>query len=321
MTRESVPDDRFERALRDLLAELAPSSAPAHVHEAVAHVPRSRPGGGGAAGRLGRRPLFAALGAAAATLLLVAAVLVTIGHPFSLGGEGDGTGPGGASPTALTTPAPMRDEYQVLPRGSVQPTSADLTAIATIVSHRLQSQGVEAPDVSVVPPDRIVVLLPAADPDRVDLLRRVIGTTGRLDFVPLGSSPAQQDEQLPDSMLSQPCDASHTVDCVLFSGDQIAAASIGTDQTAQRTIDLTLKDASARLFADYTAGHVGDYFAMVLDGKVITAPVINEAIPGGQVQISQNGLGGYPLADAQNLVTIIQSGKLPFPLREVAFGP
>jgi preprotein translocase subunit SecD len=66
---------------------------------------------------------------------------------------------------------------------------------------------------------------------------------------------------------------------------------------------------------------VGDLSAIVLDGKVINAPTIDEAIPGGQLQISQNGIGGYPLADAQSLVTILQFGQLPDPLPEIAFGP
>ncbi len=111
------------------------------------------------------------------------------------------------------------------------------------------------------------------------------------------------------------------MDCVLFSGDQIAAASIGSNQSDLRTVDFVLKDTGKNLFASYTADHVGDYFAIVLDGKVISAPAINEAIPGGQFQISQSGIGGYPLAEAQNLVTILQFGQLPFPLQEVAFGP
>ena len=57
----------------------------------------------------------------------------------------------------------------------------------------------------------------------------------------------------------------------------------------------------------------------MLDGKIISAPSINESIPGGQVQISQNStIGGYPLAAAQNLVTILQFGQLPFPIQELA---
>ena len=51
---------------------------------------------------------------------------------------------------------------------------------------------------------------------------------------------------------------------------------------------------------------------------MISAPVINDAIPNGQVQIESGGIGGYPLAEAQNLVTILQFGQLPFPMEELA---
>ncbi len=51
---------------------------------------------------------------------------------------------------------------------------------------------------------------------------------------------------------------------------------------------------------------------------MISAPVIQDSIPNGQVQISQGGIGGYPLAEAQNLVTILEFGQLPFPIAELA---
>ncbi len=105
---------------------------------------------------------------------------------------------------------------------------------------------------------------------------------------------------------------------MLFSGDQVAAASIGADQNGQRTVDFTLNAEGKDLFASYTTGHIQDFFAIVLDGEVISAPVIQSSIPNGQVQISQGGIGGYPLAEAQNLVTILQFGQLPFPIEALS---
>jgi len=98
----------------------------------------------------------------------------------------------------------------------------------------------------------------------------------------------------------------------------VAAAAVGAGQTGQRTFQFTLTGDGKDKFANYTADHVRDYFAIVLDGKVITAPVINSSIPNGQVEIESGGIGGYPLADAQNLVTILQFGQLPFPIAELA---
>jgi protein-export membrane protein SecD len=83
-------------------------------------------------------------------------------------------------------------------------------------------------------------------------------------------------------------------------------------------VNFVLKDEGARLFEQHTREHVGDYFAITLDGVVISAPQINSAIPGGNVQITQNQIGGYPLKEAQELVTILKFGSLPFPITELS---
>jgi preprotein translocase subunit SecD len=235
----------------------------------------------------------------------------------SVGGQSAGTTNYLETKLGLDLSGGLRIEYQVLPAQGKTPTHQDLNVLRQVIINRIDKSGVAEPQVVVQGNDRLVVEMPGVQ--NADQIRKLVGTTGRLDFVPLGSTPAQQDQQLPDSTINTPCDATHTVDCVLFSGDQVAAASIGTNQAGQRTVDFVLNDKGKNLFANYTADHVGDYFAVVLDGKVITAPTINEAIPGGQVQISQSGtIGGYPLADAQNLVTILQFGQLPFPIQELA---
>jgi preprotein translocase subunit SecD len=152
-----------------------------------------------------------------------------------------------------------------------------------------------------------VVMLPS---EKADQVRGLIGMTGRLDFVPLGQVQVQ-DGQLLDLAQYPP----------LFSGDQVVSASVGASQTGQRTVDLVLAPDATSLFAAYTADHVGDYFAMVLDGSVISAPVINVPISDGRVTIVQGGIGGFSPDVADNLVAIVESGALPFPLQEVAFGP
>ena len=70
---------------------------------------------------------------------------------------------------------------------------------------------------------------------------------------------------------------------------------IGQNETGQRTVDFTLSGEGKDLFAEYTADNIGKYFAIVLDGEVISAPVIQSSIPNGQVQIQSGGIGGYPL--------------------------
>ena len=100
--------------------------------------------------------------------------------------------------------------------------------------------------------------------------------TGRLDFVPLGQTQMVQDQDVGGDVLATKCDETTTELCVLFSGDQVAAATIGANETGQRTVNFTLTGEGKDRFAQYTADHVDDYFAIVLDGKVITAPVHQE---------------------------------------------
>jgi preprotein translocase subunit SecD len=194
-----------------------------------------------------------------------------------------------------------------MPADGHPPSADDLATTASIVADRLRASGIAAPEVSTMPPDRLVVMLPS---DRADQLRTLIGTTGQLDFVPLGQVEVQEGQSL-DLTLYPP----------LFSGDQVASASVGTDQTGLPTVDLVLAPDATSLFAAYTADHVGDYFAIVLDGNVISAPVIREGITDGRVTISLAGSGGSSSDAADDLVAIVESGSLPFPLQEVAFGP
>jgi preprotein translocase subunit SecD len=235
----------------------------------------------------------------------------------SVGGQDAGTTRYLETKLGLDLQGGLRIEYQVLPAEGKTPTRDDLTVLRQIIINRVDKSGVAEPQVVIQGTDRIVVEMPGIQ--NADQIRDLVGTTGRLDFVPLGQTPATEGQELPASTIDTACTAEITENCVLFSGDQVAAASIGTNQASQRTVDFTLRPEGKDLFAQYTSDHVGDFFAIVLDGKVISAPTINEPIPGGQVQISQSGtIGGYPLAAAQNLVTILQFGQLPFPIQELA---
>jgi preprotein translocase subunit SecD len=210
----------------------------------------------------------------------------------------------------------IRLEYQVEPVNGQAPAPNDLNVVRQIITNRVNGTGTTEATVVTQTPDRIIVEVPdVQNPQQVE---KLVGTTGRLDFIPLGTTPASAGQALPPAYTSTPCSTTVLTDCVLFSGDAVSSSVIGTDQTGNRTVDFTLNDKGKQQFADYTTNHVGDYFAVVLDGNVITAPSIREAIPNGQVQITSGGIGGYPLADAQNLVNILQYGALPFPLQELS---
>jgi preprotein translocase subunit SecD len=199
----------------------------------------------------------------------------------------------------------LRVEYQAQPVEGRAPSSGDMAIIKDIVERRVNGSGVSEPVVTTQGSDRVVVEMPGVtDPESI---RSLIGQTGRLDFVPLGKTTAQAGQTL-DLKANPP----------LFSGDQVASASIGQDTSGGLAVDFVLKGDGAGLFATYTAQHVGDYFAITLDSSVISAPVIQNSIPGGNVQISAGGLGGFSAKEANNLVTVLKYGSLPFPITELS---
>src|SRR6185312_15654309 len=84
----------------------------------------------------------------------------------------------------------LRVEYQALPVEGKEPTPADLAIIKDIVERRVNTTGVSEPVVTTQGKDRVVVELPGVtDPEAI---RHLIGQTGRLDFVPLGSTQATE---------------------------------------------------------------------------------------------------------------------------------
>ena len=199
----------------------------------------------------------------------------------------------------------LRVEYQALPVNGIAPRPEDLEVIRTIIENRVNSTGVSEPVITTQGTDRIVVELPGvADPQAI---RDLVGQTGRLDFVPLGTTQKQVGDVIDPKQFP-----------ALFSGEQLETAAIGNDPTKGRIVTFVLKSEGAKLFGDYTAANVGKFFAIVLDSKVISAPSINQAIPGGHVEISSGGIGGYPLKEAQEIVTVLQYGSLPFPIVELS---
>jgi preprotein translocase subunit SecD len=209
----------------------------------------------------------------------------------------------------------LQVEYRVVPAGGKTPTAADVDVVKQIIERRVNATGVSEPVVLTSGSDRIVVEVPGISD--TEAIRKLVGQTGRLDFVPLpaasygnatnpGPRTATEGQPLP------------TQEQVLFSGDQVTSANVATDQQGRRVVAFRLGDDGAKKFATYTSEHVGEFFAIVLDGNVISAPSINSAITGGSGQISGGGLGGFAKKDADELVNVLRFGSLPFPVEELA---
>jgi preprotein translocase subunit SecD len=93
----------------------------------------------------------------------------------------------------------------------------------------------------------------------------------------------------------------------ILTGEQIIDAKVAFDQSNQPIINFTLNSSGAKIFGDFTANNIGKRLAVVLDGKVYSAPNIRERIGGGSGQIS----GGFTLSEAGNVAIALRSGALP----------
>ncbi|MBF6604464.1 MAG: protein translocase subunit SecD [Chloroflexi bacterium] len=208
----------------------------------------------------------------------------------------------------------FRVEYQAQPVGGKVPTSADMNTIRDIIERRVNSTGVSEPVVQTQGSDRVVVELPGVQDSAQ--IEQLVGSTGRLDFVPL--PPAQYGTGSTTGnptavVVGQPLPIPEPA---LFSGDQVSSANPSTDSIGNRAVAFSLKSQGSTLFATYTSQHVGQFFAIVLDNNVVSAPVIQSAITGGNGIIT-GGTGGFTAASMNSLVTILRYGSLPFPIQAI----
>jgi preprotein translocase subunit SecD len=212
----------------------------------------------------------------------------------------------------------VRVEYQALPNKGVAPDGAAMNTIKDIIERRVNGIGVSEPQVVTQGTDRVVVELPGATDE--DAITRLVGTTGLLEFIPLppakygsastnnGAGPTgiTQNQPLPNDPSLVP----------LFGGTAVTSATAGTDVNGQPVVDFELSSDAASKFGTYTTANVGNFFAIVLDSTVISAPSIQSAIPGGHGQITV-GTGPGAQAEVNNLVTVLKYGSLPFQIVKV----
>ncbi len=186
-----------------------------------------------------------------------------------------------------------------------------------IVRRRIDETGVSEPIIARQGQDRILVQLPGVDdPDRV---KRLLGTTAKMTFrlvdpnadpstgrAPPGSEILQSTEGGRGGLERYVIRRKIEVD-----GANLTNATAGTNsQTGEWVVNFEFDSLGARRFADVTKSNVGRPFAIVLDNKVISAPVIREPITGGRGQIS----GNFNAQSANDLAVLLRAGALPAPL-------
>ena len=181
-----------------------------------------------------------------------------------------------------------------------------------IIRQRVDQVGVAEPSIQRVGSDRIVVQLPGLqDPAH---LRQLLGSTAKMSFHMVADAnpndaPPPGVSILPDS--KDPNIKYPVEDQIALSGERLTDARAGFDQrTNEPIVSFRFDSLGARQFADITTKNTGRPFAIVLDGKVLTAPRINEPITGGSGQIT----GSFTVQDSVVLSALLRAGALPAPL-------
>jgi preprotein translocase subunit SecD len=184
-----------------------------------------------------------------------------------------------------------------------------------IIERRVNELGLVEPTIQREGIDRILVQVPGLqDPSR---LKEILGKTAKLDFRMVDQSmPAEQAAESRAPADSEVLDGEGGVKYliekrVLVSGADLTDAQPGFDQrTSEPIVSFRFNSSGARKFAEATQANVGKPFAIVLDNKVISAPVIREPILGGSGQIS----GNFTVQSANDLAILLRAGALPAPL-------
>jgi protein-export membrane protein SecD len=193
-----------------------------------------------------------------------------------------------------------------------------VTQSIEVVRRRIDALGTREPTIQQQGDNRILVQVPGLkNPEE---LKRVVGTTAKMTFRLVDTTgnvqaamPPQNRVPPDDELLYEQDKAGNSMPYlvqrrVMVSGDRLEQASSGFDpRGGEPVVNFRFDTRGAREFGDVTKANVGKPFAIVLDNKVISAPVIREPIIGGSGQIS----GNFSIETANDLAILLNAGALP----------
>jgi preprotein translocase subunit SecD len=192
-----------------------------------------------------------------------------------------------------------------------------------IIRRRVDEVGTREPTILRQGSDRILIQVPGIG--SAEELKSLIGTTAQLTFQPVvgrGSDPnaiAKPGQEILPSLDEK--GIYYTLeDTPVVTGEELTDARPDFDQNGRPAVSFRFNPTGARKFGDYTAANVGQLFAIVLDNEVISAPRINQHIPGGSGIIT----GNFTVESSTQLAVLLRAGALPAKmnfLEERTIGP
>ena len=192
--------------------------------------------------------------------------------------------------------------------GLVLLKNSSLDQAIEIVRRRVDEIGTNEPNILKRGNDRILVELPGLDdPGRI---KELLGKTANLtfQFITQNSEESFGTEKL---MFEDESEEAIVSKRIILSGDNLVDAKPTMDtQTNETVVSFSLDRVGAKKFGKATSTGVGKRLAIVLDGKIISAPSVREPIVGGSGQIS----GNFTFQSATDLALLLRSGALPAPL-------
>lgn len=178
-----------------------------------------------------------------------------------------------------------------------------------VLRRRLNESGLVDPSITRQGKDSILVQLPGVE--NPQQIRQLIGTTAQMTFH-WAANDQSADQTKVVTFAGETDDAHYQLEQrVALEGKHVKDARLAFNpDTNQPIVSFTLDKQGARQFGEMTKNNIGRQLAIVLDGKVITAPVIRGVIDGGRGEIS----GSFTARDASEMALLLRAGALPAPL-------
>ncbi len=188
-----------------------------------------------------------------------------------------------------------------------------LNAIRDTIERRVNSFGVSEPLVQVTGSDRIIVELPG-----IKDINEAISQIGQTPYLEFKVQGVQQQEIKPDEKGTLNLDAGSGWQNTGLSGKQLKKASVDFDQgqglSSQVVVRLEFNDEGTKLFSDITTANINKPVAIFLDGQLLSAPTVQNAITNGTAIIT----GDFTVQQAKDLATRLNSGALPVPIKLIS---